>query len=246
MWLNRHHTCGDIIDLDHLTGRWRPVDEGEKPAGASVLADLPVYGSYEIEDGKCYYKYWTDDNAFVFRTPENQVFEICRKTSDGKIIESQPGLHAEIADSQYSDGRVRQGFSDFRLLDKDDKLLYELSYNSAFYLRLYGSDFTAASMVEDLSDWDFFVALKGGIEIFAERAASGRIAMTYNIDGSARIGAETVKSDDVLSARTGETCEKTGVWAVTDDIRGTARVEKGAPLPSYNDSSVLWVWCREE
>ena len=188
----------------------------------------------------------TEVVTFVFRTPENQVFEICRKTSDGRIIESQPGLHAEIEDAKYADGRLRQGFSDFRLLDKDDNVLYELSYNSAFYLRLYGSDFTAASMVEDLSDWDFFVALKGGIEIFAERAASGRIAITYNIDGSAQLGAARVASDDVFSARTGEICEKTGVWAVTDDIRGTARVEKGAPLPSYNDSSVLWVWCREE
>ena len=244
MWLYRHHTCGDIIDLDHVTGRWRPVDDDEKPAGARVLADLPVRGGYEIEDGKYYFTYWSDDEAFIFRTPENDIFEICRKTPDGTIIESQPGLHVEIEPSKYGDGRLRQGYSDVRLLDKDDKLLYELSYNSDFYLRLYGSDFTAAAMVQDLSDWDFFVALKGAVEIFAERAATGRVEMTYNDDGSGNIGAVRIKPEDILTAWSGEVCTRSGVWAAVDDVRVTVTIKEGAVVPQHEGRDTQWVWCR--
>ena len=246
MWLYRHHTCGDIIDLDHASGRWRPVDDSEKPAGARLLDDLPTRGSYEIEDDRRYCKYWTDDNAYVFRTPDDQVFEICRKLKDGSIIESHPGLHLVIEDAKYADGRLRQGYSDVRLVDRDGKILYELSYNSQFYLRLYSSDLTAASMIQDLSDWDFFVALKGGLEIFAERAVSGRIQITYDDDGNVKAGALLIPKALVLFADTGETCPKAGTWAYTDDIRKTVPVRQGQAMPKLDDEPACWMWLPDD
>jgi hypothetical protein len=94
MWLYCHHTASDIIDLDHESGRWRPVADSEKPPGARVLADLPVRGSYTVEDGKRYCSYWTDADTYVFRTPEDHVFEICSKSADGTITLLNPGLLA--------------------------------------------------------------------------------------------------------------------------------------------------------
>jgi hypothetical protein len=67
---------------------------------------------------------------------------------------------------------LRQGVSQVRLLDGDGRVLYALVYDSGRYVRLHAADVSAASMVQDLSDWDFFVALAGGIDIFAARAAS--------------------------------------------------------------------------
>jgi hypothetical protein len=182
MWLYKHHTCSDIIDLDHESGRWRSVSDSEKPHGAKVLADFPVHGSYTDEDGKRYYCYWTDDARFTFRTFDNKIFEICHKDSNGQIDYSPEGLRCELSPSHYSDGRLRQGYSDLRLVNNAGAVLFETSYNSNYYLQLYGSDFTAAAMVQDLSDWDFFVALKGGMEILAERAESGRLEISLDDD----------------------------------------------------------------
>ena len=78
--------------------------------------------------------------------------------------------------------------SSFRLIDATTgRVVFELDYNAQHYQRLYQSDFTTAAAEQDLSDWDFFVALQGAIEIFEERAASGRVAFSAEVDGSAQI-----------------------------------------------------------
>lgn len=177
MWLYKHHTCADIIDLDHESGRWRPVADAEKPKGAKVLADLPVRGSYTEESGKKFFCYWTDDQKFVFRTFDEKLFEICKEHGDGHTELLIPGVRCDINPAKLSNGSLRQGFSEVRLVDAQGHCLYEFAYNSEYYLRLYSSDFTAASAVQDLSSWDFFVALKEGIEIFTERALSGRVEL---------------------------------------------------------------------
>ncbi len=71
MWLYQHHTCSDLIDLDPDTGRWRHVQDEEKPKGAGFWLDLPVKGSYLQETDKRYYSYWTDDGSL-------RVFDIGR------------------------------------------------------------------------------------------------------------------------------------------------------------------------
>lgn len=245
MWLYKHHTCSDIIDLDHDTGLWRLVGEDEKPPRPYVLADLPIAGGYTVEDSKYYMSYWTVDQKFVFRVSDGKVFEICQKKPDGTIIEFHPGWHIDIVPSQYSDGRLRQGYSDVRLQDGIGKVLYQLSYNSEYYLKLYGSDLTAASMVQDLSDWDFFVALKGAIEIFHERAESGRIALALDLNGQATIEGRKVSKENLIYADSGNQCERSGVWAVVDDLRGTAALKKGDSMPKHNGRDVMWVWSRD-
>ena len=244
MWLYQHHTCSDLIDLDPETGRWRHVRDEEKPKGAHVLADLPVQGSYLEEDGRRYFSYWTDDGRFVFSTSTDCVIEICRKHADGRIEMLVPGLHCDIAPSQLPDGRLHPGHSDIRLKDGAGNTLFEVSYHSANYARLFNSDVTAAAMVQDLSSWDFFVALQGGIEIFTERAQSGRLQLTLDADLGAVIDGRRLHRDELMYGSSGERCVKSGVWAAVDDLRETATLQEGELLPLCQGQVTQWVWSR--
>jgi hypothetical protein len=244
MWLYKHHTSSDIIDLDHETGRWRPVDDSEKPRGARVLADLPVAGSYEDEGDRRYYCYWTPDSKFVFRTPDNKVLELYKKLPDGSVIELVPGLRCEIEQAKFHDGRVRQGVNEVRLLDAANNTLVSLTYDASKYLALYASDFTAASAVEDLSDWDFFVALKGAVEIFAERAHSGKVHLTVEQDGTANIQGARVAREDLIYCQSRHACPRSGVWACVEDLRHNQFIHKGSAMPQHESRDVTWVWSR--
>lgn len=245
MWLYQHHTCSDLIDLDPETGRWRHVLDEEKPKSARVLADLPVKGSYLQEDGKRYFAYWTDDGRFVFSTSDGCAIDICRKQGDGRIEMLVPGLHCDIAPTKLSDGCLRPGYSDVRLTDGAGTTLCALTYHSAYYARLFSSDITAASMVQDLSDWDFFVALQGGIEIFAERATSGRLQMTVDADDGTVIDGRRQSIDELVYGSSGDLCIKAGVWAAVDDLRKTVLLNVGDRLPQSQGRDAIWVWSRE-
>ena len=106
-----------------------------------------------------------------------------------------------------------------------------MTYHSAYYARLFNSDITAAAMVQDLSDWDFFVALQGGIEIFAERAKSGRLQLTMDADQGAVIDGRRLSGDELIYGSSGDLCVKSGVWAAVDDLRETAALKAGDHLP---------------
>ncbi len=246
MWLYKHHTCSDIIDLDHESGRWRSVSDSEKPLGAKVLADLPVHGSYTDEDGRRYYCYWTDDARFIFRTFDNKIFEVCHKDSSGRIDYSPEGLRCELSPSHYSYGILRQGYSDVRLLNNAGAVLFETSYNSNYYLQLYSSDFTAAAMVQELSDWDFFVALKGGMEILAERAESGRLEMSFDGNFETTIDSKKVSAHDLIYGESGQPCSRPGIWAAVDDLRTTVSLKSGDILPTVGGRDGQWVWSRSQ
>ncbi len=245
MWLYQHHTCSDLIDLDPDTGRWRHVRDEEKPKGARVLVDLPVKGSYLQENDKRYYSYWTDDGRFVFSTSDGCAIEICRKHADGRIEMLVPGLHCDFTPTKLPDGRLRPGYSDVSLKDGAGTTLCALTYHSAYYARLFNSDITAAAMVQDLSDWDFFVALQGGIEIFAERAKSGRLQLTMDADQGAVIDGRRLSGDELIYGSSGDLCVKSGVWAAVDDLRETAVLRAGDHLPLCQGVATQWVWSRE-
>lgn len=245
MWLYRHHTADDIIDLDHETGSWRPVAEAEKPVGATVLANLPIEGSYEIEDGKRYYAYWASDGRFYFRSFDDVLIEICHKQNDGSILMRDPGMHCSIEPAKYADGRLRQELSQVRILSATGAPLYELTYNAEYYRRLYLADVTAAAAERDLTDWDFFVALQAAFPLFRERSESGRVVLTIAHDDTANIGSVTVARDELLFAQSGTACPRTGVWAAVNDLRHNANVKHGEPLPEHNGHPVEGVWTRE-
>jgi predicted metal-dependent HD superfamily phosphohydrolase len=202
MWLYRHHTASDLIDLDHGTGQWRPVLESEKPAGAKMLADLPVVGSYEVEDGKHYFVYWSADGRFWFRTFDNKLFEICQKRADGSILMLDPGRHCTIEPARGEHGRGRQGMNHMQLVAGNGDVLHELVYNGEHYRRLLASDITAAASERDITDWDFFVAFQATFPLFRERMGSGHAMPALLTDLKSLRAAHPVLHtypDDILS-----------------------------------------------
>jgi hypothetical protein len=244
MWLYRHHTCNDLIDLDHETRRWRPIDDSEKPAGAKVLADLPVRGSYELDGERRFFKYWTDDERLVFRTPEGKTFELCRKLADGSTLLPAPELRIVVKPAVYSNGNSRVGYNQVTVEDAQGTVLYETSYHAEPYVRLYASDITASSAIDTLADWDFFVALQGAAEAFAQRAAGGVVPLTLAADGSAAVQGGMVRAEDLTIVSSGDTCPRSGIWAVVSDLRGLATLTKGAVVPQHKGQDVQWVWSR--
>ncbi|MBL0730541.1 hypothetical protein [Piscinibacter sp. HJYY11] len=245
MWLYRHHTADDIIDLDHETGRWRPVSDGEMPPGAKVLADLPIDGSYEIEDEKRYYAYWAPDGRFFFRSFDGTLIEICHKQKDGSILMRDRDMRCTIEPARYADGRLRQGLSVVRILAGNGRQLYELTYNADYYRRLYQSDTTAAASERDLTDWDFFVALQAAFPLFRERSESGRVSLTIDHDNTATLGSAKIARDELLFAQSGALCPRGGVWAAVTDLRHNANFQKGERLPDHQGRAIEWVWTRE-
>ena len=108
-------------------------------------------------------------------TPDGAVTDICLKQPNGAIDLLVPGLRVEIAPASYADGRLRQGFQHVQIIDGQSRILHEVSYNAEYYERLYDNDFTVASGEQDLSDWDFFLALRDAVRYLSERAESGRL-----------------------------------------------------------------------
>jgi hypothetical protein len=49
-------------------------------------------------------------------------------------------------------------------------------------------------------------------------------------------------ANDLLSAKTGELCLRSGNWAVLDDLDARESVLKGKPMPQYAGRDVIWVW----
>lgn len=250
MWIYRHHSCSDVINLDEESGRWQPVADDDRPRVSALgmvhRDSYPICGSYTIEDKQRYCMYWADGKRFAFMLPNGKVVDICRKHPSGRIEILTSGIHCEIEPARNLDGRLHQGFNRVRLLDGQENSLFELTYNADRYLRLYSSDFTAASAVQDLSDWDFFYALKDAIQHFSEQAKTGRLELSFTANHEAWIEDRKVHQDDLIYCETGKACPRSGVWAAVDDLRATVTLRKGDLAPAARQGAVTtWVWSRE-
>lgn len=249
MYIYKHHTSSDVIDLDPDTGRWAPVADADRPLvgalGVTYRDTYPIRGSYTEEDGKRYCMYWTNDRQFEFLPANQRPILICRRSPDGSTKMNDLGIRCTTEPAKYSDGRLRQGFSKFKLVDGAGHALFELTYNSDVYLQMAGADFTSASGFEDLGDWDFFVALKNAIDTLNDEASTGRIELRFSDDDTALIHGERISRDDLLYAESGSQCTRAGIWAVADDLRHFARFNQGEKLPRHQERDVQWVWCRD-
>jgi Immunity protein 72/Immunity protein 71 len=61
----------------------------------------------------------------------------------------------------------------------------------------------------------------------------------------AQAGAKAVDAhiaSGLLSASSGQSCPKTGNWAVMDDLQGKAKLSKGDKMPQHLGRDVTWVW----
>lgn len=172
MRLHRHHTRNDIVTLDILLSNAPVAGSGSLAiTGSGAAGTSTTRGSY-IEAGplRCL-AYWTHDERFVFQTSDGYACEIAYKAPDGRMHASQPGLQCIITPLPRT-AQGRPGMSEVALVSAQGEVLYRITYNAEYYRRLHAFDFTAASSEQDLSDWDFFVALKKRIDEAAQGSAA--------------------------------------------------------------------------
>jgi len=162
--LYNHFSAGDFLDIDDASGACTPVPaDCEEVAGALAIAHRhgdPIAGSYTIEDGHLYALYWADGETLVLRTPDGRRHALFKRVDERRFVCLAAGLHASITPS------AAHGYSDFRLLGQGGTVLHACSYNALRYQYAMGMNFSAVD--EDLSDWDFFVALQEGIDALAK------------------------------------------------------------------------------
>ena len=180
--LYRHDTAGDLIEIDDATGTWRaaPQDSDHPPLIGAMPVTMRVgeefRGSYTIEDERRCYLYWNDERELVFRTHDGRRLSLFRFEADGALTDLAPDLQVQLEPATDGDGRETTGMSVFSLRDPAQGTLYEITYDSFAYARMFG----IASMLtfipdEELGDFDFFVGAKRAIEEL--RTSAGRATM---------------------------------------------------------------------
>ena len=236
----RHHTATDIIDLDDRTGRWTTVaDDDDNPIMTGQMsmaqrADFSIRGSYAIENEKRCCFYWTDDGELIFRTPDDQRLALFKREGGGRLVDQMPDLLVNLQPATYSDGRAMLNMSTFSFTRGDGTRLFEITYDSERYLQSYLGNFTFAPD-EDLSDWDFFVAVKRPMEELRVIARS----FPEESQGNPK---RVVTNDNVLTAETGDACPRSGLWVPSTRLDIRSRIEIGDPVPDIEGRPGLWVW----
>ena len=180
--LYRHDTAGDFIDIDDRTGACcaAPQDPDNPPLIGAMPVTMRVgqeiRGSYTTENERRCCLYWNDERELVFRTHDGRRLCLFRYEADGTLTDLAPDLQVQLEPATYGDGREMQGMSVFSLCDPVQGTLYEITYDSLSYVRMFG----IASMLtfipdEELGDFDFFVGAKRAVEEL--RNTTGRTAM---------------------------------------------------------------------
>lgn len=243
MYIYRHHTAVDLIDLDDQTGLWVPVpksDDGPIFVGSmsiALRADFEIRGSYTVENEKRCCFYWTDDAELVFRTHDNRRFGLFRRERDGKLLDLMPQLTVDLQPSTYGDGRAIPKMSTFRLIDADGSNLFEISYDSERYLQYYLGNFTFVPD-EDLSDWDFFVAVKRAVE---ELKIIARSCALVSEDSPKTAAVQA----DLIIAETGTASPRAGRWVACHHLSIRCRLSVGEMVPDIDGQHEKWVWVGE-
>lgn len=240
MYIYRHHTADDVIDLDDRTGLWAPVPEnadGPIFVGSMSIvlrSDFEIRGSYAIENDRRNCFYWTDDQNLVFRTHDNKRLALFRRESDGRLVDLMLQVRAELQPAAHGDGRLIANMSTFRLIDAGGHKLFEISYDSERYLQYYLGNFTFVPD-EDLGDWDFFVSVKRAVEEL--KIIARACAVTTHSDLKAAASAA-----DVIIAETGTASPRDGIWVACHDLNIRCRLSLGDKIPDVEGGHDTWVW----
>jgi hypothetical protein len=241
MHIYQHYTCGEVIDLDNETGAWRYLDEDEhsSPSGLSIANrhSYPVSGSYTIENEKRYCLYWTPEKILIFRTPDEKQYRLFKYLGEDKYFNLMDDMKVELVPSTFAGGRARQGYSDFRLVSIDNQVLLELSYFSQKYLNFYANDFIYTAD-QDLTDWDFFVALKVGVEEMVSKS----LAMPEVSQKS-----EPINSN--LRVQGGQNCPQCGYWFAPAQANSHRFFKQNEIMPSFDGSTygaTIWQWSDDQ
>jgi hypothetical protein len=241
MYLYRHHTADDIIDLDDRTGHWSPVESNDDDpiiVGQMTMlrrASFSIRGSYTIEDEKRSCFYWNDDDELVFRTPDNKRFCLFKLEGGNQLTDLLPDISVSLEPATYGDGRQIPNYSTFRLVDGSGTTLFDTSYDSQRYVYFYSNNFTFAPD-EDLSDWDFFVAVKRTVDEL-------KLIAQAQVQASATASAvsKSFAQEKLITAETGQPAPCAGLWVPCNRLNIRCVFSKGESLPNIDEQATTWV-----
>lgn len=232
MYLYRHHTIDDLIDLDDATGVSHPLPPDQADAlhagGLPIAfrADAAVRGSYTIEDGRLCSLYWTSDHVLVLRTPDQPRLALFRRGADRLLVDLMPGASMAITD----DGDM----ATFSLTDSAGANIFAFSYEAQRYRTLFGMGSMIAFTPDDtLGDWDFFVGARTAFDELK------RIAL------ACAVLAGTAPATGLTMARSGEPCPRAGLWVACRYLDTWRSLAAGEALPHIQQKIEDWLWMQE-
>ncbi|WP_227817565.1 tetratricopeptide repeat protein [Nitrogeniibacter aestuarii] len=171
--LYEHVSRGNILTFDPNPPRWMPLASPD----SDTVTMHDCAGRYLREEGVIYAAYWTADRL-MFRTSLGTSIELLARDEGGAAIPLHAGLRLQFEALDSSAPQHGQGYSKVSIV-ADDALLFSTTYCAGRYAHMAAMDFTAASMLEDLADWDFFVWLArevaGGAQRDVQRPHSGML-----------------------------------------------------------------------
>lgn len=242
MYIYRHHTADALLDMDDATGIAMPVAEpdGEKVSvGSSPLAlraRHEVRGSYTTEAGRRCACYWNDERELVFLTPDGERFVLFQIGADGRVQARMPGIRVSLAPAIDRDGKNVAGFSRFMLVDGSGSSCFEIVYEYLSYVTLFSMNSMLAFVPdEELSDWDFFVAVERTVDELGAIARASE-ALSAENPFAAALAAGVVIAD------TGACCGRTGMWAACRQPEERCVRHLGEPMPQAGGHDDTWVW----
>lgn len=242
MYIYRHHTTDDLLDLDDSTGIAVQVTESDGakisvgPTPLALRARHEVRGSYTIESGRRCACYWNDERELVFLTPDGERFVLFQIDAEGRVQARMPGTGVTLAPAVDSEGKEIAGFSIFVLADGSGRSCFETVYESMAYLTLFGLNSMLAFVPdEELSDWDFFLAVGRTVD---ELGAIARASASLFADNpfAAALAAGVVIAD------TGACCGRTGLWAACRQPEERCVRHLGELMPQADGQDDTWVW----
>lgn len=239
MLIYRHHTVDDIIDLDDKTGHWLPiVEDKDNPIMVGVMPlakrmNFVIRGSYAIENDQRYCLYWNDEQELVFRA-EDKRFVWFKRGTDGGLMDLMGEVVLDLQPASYSDGRAIPNMSAFTLTDSHGKRLLEVIYDSQRYLEYYLGNYTFVPD-EDLSDWDFFVAVKREVEELKILATACEPRLPER-----KIHVASASALKII--QTGQMAPQAGDWAAVHHLDRRCWLDEGETAPDIDGQSEAWVW----
>ncbi|MEW6761858.1 MAG: hypothetical protein AB1437_13640 [Pseudomonadota bacterium] len=242
MYIYRHHTADELLDLDDSTGIAVQVTESDGakisvgPAPLALRARHQVRGSYTIEAGRRCACYWNDERELVFLTPDGERLVLFQMGADGRVQERMPGIGVTLAPAIVGSGKEIAGFTKFVLAHGSGHGCFETVYESMAYLTLFGLNSMLAFVPdEELSDWDFFVAVGRTVD---ELGAIARATESLSAENpfTAALAAGVVTAD------TGACCGRTGLWAACRQPEERCVRRLGEPMPQAGGQDDTWVW----
>ena len=239
LFLCAHHTAANVISISEDSADWFAIDENEAPSDGEVPLDarfdMEVRGTYFREGTSRYCAYWDHAGRFCFRDNRDQVTPLFQRDSNGQIAALHDSIIALVEPAKKASGALEQGMGRFTLM-ADNELVADVMYDSQFFLRLYGADFTPFAD-RTLGSWDFFWGVVEAVENL--ESSSGALQRPHELDTSVDASSD---GDVPISQRSGETCCKDGKWGRIDDLGEAHLLWKGETMPRSRGADVEWVW----